>query len=136
MKVEELRIGNLFKGNFGDDVYEVGYMTPGTEMCVWIKGKNSFVKEADLEGIPLTEEWLVKFGFEKPECLEEIDRDFTKQVGFRYVDDLGNKEYAYVISSEVDDYSCYYYVTKEIKFVHQLQNLYYALTGGEELEVK
>jgi len=89
------------------------------------------VKYPKVKAIPLTEEWLLRFGFNKPECLESADIRLDRQVGSRYRNDLGEKDYFYVISSEVDEYSCYYYVTKEVKWVHQLQNLYYCLTGEE-----
>lgn len=129
MKVEELRIGNLFKGDFGDDVYEVAYITPGTEMCVWIKGKNSFVKEADLEGIPLTEEWLVKFGFVR------FDNFMRGTVAFRLKGFYGeglveNNGAWFLLDYELNDVN-----ESGIEFVHELQNFYRALTG-KELEVK
>lgn len=76
----------------------------------------------DVYGIPLTEEWLVKFGFEKreddfykyPLCIDFIYSNLSVLIydGRNYFVDSHDK----------------------IKYVHQLQNLYFALTG-EELSI-
>ena len=68
--------------------------------------------------IPLTEEWLVKFGFEK---LEGWDDMYYFQIGNFQV-------YEYNVSG-------YDYDGFNIKHVHQLQNLYFALTN-KELTIK
>ena len=70
----------------------------------------------DLEPIPLTEEWLLKFGFER---LGSGRFDF--------------KTFTYYLH----DGSFYNKTSRlcTIKYVHQLQNLYFALTG-EELTIK
>jgi len=66
--------------------------------------------------IPLTEEWLLKFGFEITDNFQTKDRFQThKQDGFFWF------EYGYIVV--------------ELNYVHQLQNLYFALTG-EELTIK
>ena len=73
----------------------------------------------DFKPIPLTEEWLVKFGFEY-DVLEEF---YFEMNGIR------GQFYEEENSFELDHYelaNCYY--------VHQLQNLYFALTG-QELEI-
>jgi hypothetical protein len=70
--------------------------------------------------IPLTKEWLLKFGFEK-----QID-------DYYYF-------YGYYASFDADlpmwfgqEGCCQKETIKEnIKYVHQLQNLYFALTGDE-----
>ena len=78
--------------------------------------------------IPLTTEILEKAGFEK-------DEDYTTHEGKMYVsfnlpdgttiDKLGDNDFEYHVW---DNYE------KHIKYLHQLQNLYFALTG-EELEI-
>ena len=81
------------------------------------------------EGIPLTEEWLLKFGFEN-EGLHGNRFVHNKLIGD------GNR---FIIETDFillypkinfDD-CCW----SEFKYVHQLQNLYFALTGNE-LEIK
>ncbi len=62
--------------------------------------------------IPLTEEWLLKFGFEITDNFQTKDRFQThKQDGIIWF------EYGYIVV--------------ELNYVHQLQNLYFALTNEE-----
>lgn len=68
------------------------------------------------EPIPLTEEWLLKLGFNKEEC-------FYILKGVCLEDEYDGR---YRLDGQSD---CF------IKHVHQLQNLYFALTSVE-LEVK
>ena len=80
-------------------------------------------KKHKFQPIPLTEEWLLKFGFEKVKnnwmVLDLIALKFTweRLAGL-----------AVVLDNE-----CIY--CSHIKSVHHLQNLYFALTG-EELTIK
>ena len=110
MNAKELRIGN-----YGKEI------THSTNRVVGVK-KHHFEDiergEIDLFPIPLTEEWLVKFGFEK---LEGWDDMFYFQIGYFQI-------YEYNVSG-------YEYDGFDIKHVHQLQNLYFALTN-EELKLK
>lgn len=79
------------------------------------------VKISYLKGIELTEEWLNKLGVNKAEkskydyWIEEIRGGF-------YFDGT-------TFSWEVEDFKVT--ETLDIKCVHQLQNLFYALTGKE-----
>lgn len=76
-----------------------------------------------IKPIPLTEEWLLKFGFfvsTRKNCyyknwgtngVELIVHDYHYKGGFEY--ELGSNKY------------------KVVEYIHQLQNLYFALTGEE-----
>jgi len=78
-----------------------------------------------ISGIPLTEEWLLKFGFEK--------KDGAGLCGF-YKDILWNKYicWAWSIDVGIEDKNGDELLSFiKIKYVHQLQNLYFALTGNE-----
>lgn len=81
--------------------------------------------------IPLTEEWLLKFGFENDTygnftlSLGDILDVQWVMVSFKYYD---LKEWD---STQFSDNNLMY----DCKYVHQLQNLYFSLTG-KELEVK
>jgi hypothetical protein len=111
IKANELRIGNFVKLQGVDKLFKV-FVIDTTESSTFTKA----------EPIPLTEEWLLKFGFESFH-----KRDFKKKGLFittyfatpqTLVDDeFGNKR------------------VLELKYVHQLQNLYFALTN-QELEIK
>jgi hypothetical protein len=108
MKASELRLGNLVMD--GKDIEQVNARM--IDMLVKI--------EADFDPIPLTEEWLLKFGFKKTE--------WDNFNSYRLM--IGNNDYTIVLYSdgncEVGDI-----ITCKIEYVHQLQNLYFALTGEE-----
>jgi len=67
-----------------------------------------------IEGIPLTEEWLVKFGI----------KQYHKRVYFLHKARILLTDRGKFIFS-------HYGLTIDIKHVHTLQNLYFALTGEE-----
>ena len=82
----------------------------------------------DLEPIPLTEEWLVKFGFEhSSNGWYQMDMGFNQYFDFL---NISIEQMKTSVSYEMDEL-----LLNEIKHVHQLQNLYKALTG-EELTIK
>ena len=111
MKVSELRIGNYVY--FHGDVEEIN-----------IDHFNIFniLKDGILLPIPLTEEWLLRFGFEKND-----NNQFILMEGS--VDILFNKD--------LNGWTCdgINFSINMTEHVHQLQNLYFALTG-EELKLK
>lgn len=80
-----------------------------------------------LAPIPLTEEWTNKLGV-IPQYTEEY---YEQEVYF----DGDNNKWMYVISREYDDHGCEYYIEREVKYVHDVQNLHYVLEG-EELTIK
>ena len=106
MRVEELRIGNYYSNGFLEYVVDFNVFY------------DNDLHKTTLHPIPLTEEWLLKFGFEK---LEGWDDTFFFQLN----------------NVQITDYnvSGYDYDSFNIRHVHQLQNLYFALTG-EELKLK
>ena len=76
--------------------------------------------------MPLTDELLLKAGFDydQYQVLYELNTVIIHLVGGKFYfrkHYLSNKEFEY---EEI-----------EVRYVHQLQNLYFALTG-EELEIK
>lgn len=76
--------------------------------------------------IPLTEEWLLKFGFEYREHLND------------WFIPMGEKNLTILIWSRSGTRGCnpneYALFFHHCEYVHQLQNLYFALTG-EELKI-
>ena len=99
----ELRVGNLANNGFKD--YQVSGAT------IW----HLETGNATALPIPLTEEWLLRFGFKKGVkywSYNGFDVDFKEWFGF-------NKMVA----------------KSPLKHVHQLQNLYFSITG-EELTIK
>lgn len=113
--VKELRIGNLLQRISNGSVCQVNWgIIRDAELGMAI----------DYALIPLTEERLVRFGFKR-----------------KYED--GSEWYHFPVSALTllffNDGLCDVYwhgrKIREIKYVHQLQNLYHALTG-KELEMK
>lgn len=113
MKAKELRIGNYFKpDSFYRKEFDFEIVTPNHLMDFATDPQDDYYKP-----IPLTEEWLVKFGFAM----------YPRQAY-----DLYTKESEGVLFT-IKGGDRFYYSKFEIKYAHQLQNIYFALTG-EELE--
>jgi len=131
MKLSELRIGNLLHHNS-----EWCYRGEGVGVFKWGESDWYALGECtmfieNIEPISLTEDWLEEFGFEW-----SIPHQAYHKENFDYVCDF------YETYPNID--GCLVFLNKhnrngdkliEIKFVHQLQNLYNALTG-EELILK
>lgn len=126
MKTTDLRIGNYI--GFGDSYVKVYEINENNFYCIDSDDTSLSNKWADLKPIELTEEWLFKMGFEK-----KHNDLFTKQIGkeeyyvFCYMDKNTGAE----IGISINNQRSYFKKGK----VHQLQNLYHALTG-EELTIK
>mgnify|MGYP003626317691 CR=1 FL=1 len=110
MEANELRIGNYVLDN-SKNIKKVSNIFENT-IYTQSAGKQFYYP------ITLTEEWLFNFGFEK---LEGWDDLFYFQTGKFQV-------YSHNVSG-------YEYDGFNIKHVHQLQNLYFALTN-KELTIK
>jgi hypothetical protein len=120
MKAEELRIGNLVlipynKSNKQEGFYEATISKIGDF--------GSYIKPEDYEPILLTEEWLLKFGFEWKQIKDLSSYTLPKLELYHYSSN-NNKIFFEYADGEV-----------ELKYVHQLQNLYWVLCG-EELTIK
>jgi hypothetical protein len=123
MKATELRIGNWVEWNYEEssdgNAYPVEY---GYELDD-IKNNPNIVKP-----IPLTEGWLEGFGFEYDENDDWFVFESNKGVSFS-MDKNGVMYYFGNLEPLWVD------ILSKIKYVHQLQNLYFALTG-EELQTE
>lgn len=112
MKAQELRLGNTISRmhDINDSVIEIVDMFT----IDWI---NRNPNNETYQPIPLTEDWLLKFGFEKSET------GFYTKGRFTY-----HPEYSWkILENWIKDWVG----VTPIIYVHQLQNLYYALTGTE-----
>jgi len=129
MKASELRIGNLI---YVDSKLRYVFGTIYKTIQHNCHSKNSTYSENyenECEPIPLTEEWLLKFGFYNSNNEYSLSNVFF-YICFKFYKN-GNKK-LWINSNDVK------YLKNEIMFinsVHQLQNLYFALTG-EELIIK
>lgn len=87
----------------------------------------------NFEAIPITEEWILKFGFEIKEVRDIIEYLLNKAMFmFSIYRKVGYDVFFLSQYSEIDKDIM---GTTQIKYVHQLQNLYYSLTQ-EELALK
>lgn len=111
MRANELRVGDFIKQPNG--INEV-FLIEDRETTYYI---NTFPIN-DIEPIPLTEEWLLKFGFRKDGVYFDDDNIvLIRQRGTN------------------NQFKLDYQKSQIIEFVHQLQNLYSSLIG-QELTIK
>ena len=128
LKASELRIGNYIKLMFNYEDYEPLQVTLDDLVGV-------DKKQADYEPLPLTEDWLYKFGFEN---IDKGDNDYITYTDpnhdYYLQIDVRRKDGKYsILDNSFDDLRDFSMV--DIMYVHQLQNLYFVLTG-EELKIK
>jgi hypothetical protein len=129
MKANELRIGNYV--NYEQTTHIITSVNMDYSISVWIDINNKEHlyphKNSELKPIPLTEEWLLRFGWGKGEYDSEyIDNISLKQEVLSY--NLNANMFCIETNCDIMEIS-------HINYVHQLQNLYFALTN-EELKLK
>lgn len=120
MKAHEYRIGNIVMGN-------KPFSLKANDIAL-AYNHEKFKGEPRWKDVPLTEEWLLKFGFEK----DEIGQLFLEP----YIDDVEANIVFYLEGDEVvlrDSFEDIFLT--RVHFIHQLQNLHHALTG-KELKLK
>jgi hypothetical protein len=123
MKANELRIGSWVKHpaavwSHRTEVQGYGYVEFQWEEHDWAGIAECTINLEDVKPIPLTEEWLLKFGFEYSDL--NGDSGLWKIPPFQIYGKYNQFLYDYRL---------------DVNYVHQLQNLYFALTG-EELTIK
>ena len=130
IQTNELRIGNYYN-QFGNIHQVNGHIISELEKApqgqLWCKA------------IPLTEEWLLKFGFEKSQEEWYTIKYFTdcnlatEQMAISY--NLSSNRCAVFDAIEETDIvnilSYPIYTSKKVLYVHTLQNVFFALTGEE-----
>jgi hypothetical protein len=144
MKITEFRIGNLvyLEKYWGDRPIQItgfnvvdrrddqtGIYEEFLETCPFdlesddfqsfISYKNGVTKPEDITPIPLTNEWLVKLGFVK-------DSFNNFSYGMSYIDKKTKR--LIVFDNDSDSW---FEIPVKLEFVHQLQNLYLAITNEE-----
>jgi len=133
IKAEELRIGNLVADEWFDSfkiiikiesINDKGINLEITDDGNWSEIAQRFITPEyefkQLRGIPITEELLLKIGFSK----------WRDTYLVLYIDEESGFNISYNISSK--GIECGYQDEMfHIKHLHQIQNLYFALTGQE-----
>lgn len=144
MEVQELRVGNyLFKYGEVVKIVEIGIKHKGdTNYYLRSENDNCGYWIDQFKPIPLTEEILFKCCFEKRTDIDCYNINKLDNVIIYSIKGLhpvikysGNDTNDYHLSiSDTNDYCEYGYyihISKEIKYLHQLQNLYFALNNQE-----
>ena len=120
---QELRIGNYVEYN-GEII-----KLDGSLLCCYIQNELEF----PLNPIPLTEEILLKFGFNEVEGERWCDmHEEFEECNYYY---LSMFKIYYNPETDIFEDDNLYHFNVNLKYVHQLQNIYFALTG-EELTFK
>ena len=119
MEITELRIGNLIKYTT-----HKGYI--GNEYFVDLDILKEIGEGIEYQPIPLTEDWLSKLRFMY--WSNKQGQLYYKHIenGWTVLHSYGKWHYSTSMSITLG---------RELKYVHDLQNLYFALTG-EELEIE
>lgn len=125
MKANELRIGNKLQKDNGD-IFTVLRLDDTYDILV-CEQRGLLTLDYNLFGILLTEEWLLKAGFEK-----KVRHDFE---GCKKIPVFALYSFSITIWDDGHFFHDWIGGNIEIKYVHQLQNLYFALTR-QELEFK
>ena len=118
MEVRELRIGNLVQDNKGNTI-EVD-----ASLFVADMDPNGYFDLSDCLPIQITPEWLEKLGFIRS------DKTYSYQTSDQFYIDW-TMEDGICLNGIYDDIMSNGDKLEHIKYIHQLQNLYYALTGDE-----
>lgn len=137
ISANELRIGNWFKN--GNNFYQsTGVLKLGSYYKSITGHGDIFAYYEALEPIPLTEKILLKCGFEKILTFNEWRRNkILKHEHFNFPLYEHEKINMYLYPFFGGNFLFYNGCTMNVShmpYLHQLQNLYYALTG-KELEI-
>lgn len=139
MKSNELRIGNWARFT----AHDLDYVSQVRGVSQYVDHLNNLTTsimsrsdesnldyshtEKQVNPIPITEQWLIDFGFKREEedsChWFEMDLAIIKLIS----NDIGKEGYSEKLEFLFD----FEFDKLRIEYVHQLQNLYFALTGEE-----
>ena len=119
INVIELKIGNYVEYSLSNIPQRIKSIIFSSEGYVVNFLDSDFANVVEkIKPIPITEEWLLSFGFNKS------GSTIYKNIGRIEIGTIANGKRFYIqIGTEN--------VTLNTKYVHQLQNLYFAITGDE-----
>ena len=141
MEVNELRIGNYV--SFNDVWCKVIGIDKDRVLVEYHNGETDYCYIDYIEPIELTEELLLKIGFKKERQLisilfyldYEIDVDNIIRVKYVIYPNRSSLPLLKITTSRCDNYECFEFMKRGVKYLHELQNSYYCLTN-QELEIK
>ena len=104
MEARELMVGNFVQTPQNGDIFKITSSN--------LHFSNNY------RGVELTEEWLYKFGF-----IDDFSKDTrVRKIGYRNEGFWITSDFKLITSDQN---------SVKMEYVHQLQNLYFALTGKE-----
>lgn len=124
METKELRIGNLLI--IDDEITEAWSINDKPNGVNWSVDPNDGMDETypkSVQPIPITEEWLSKFGFDHY-------RKTVRGNGLYQMDFYNHKNFT-LIKNKRGIYHLVNVRHGKLEYVHQLQNLYFVITGEE-----
>lgn len=119
MEASELRIGNFISDRVASDSFCAEVKKLDYSRCYYGQFHSFY---SDLKPIPITEEWLIKFGFDL--VVKEGNQNEFRVYSLNQI--TYNTNHGWWWKHHLD---------LQPKYIHQLQNLYFALTG-KELKIK
>lgn len=129
INAKELRIGNLVEYKITDEFDDRKEWWEVSEIDAddihWLSKVD--VKDEDFRLIPLTEEWLLKFGFVENDTPNNYVKEFEGD-NLKYL--IVREDNTVICTSEPCMVISMMQIIKT-EYVHQLQNLHFALTHRE-----
>lgn len=123
IKITDLRVGNYIQDHECEPhIFQVEEIYKHIKNELWVSYRNGSIKSLEVDGVPITEEILITIGFRKQHSY------FVKTNGSYYF--YKNNLYSDIPAS------CNLIGDVQILYLHQLQNLYFALTGEELQHLK
>lgn len=126
MKANELRIGNFICYHNENEIHQL------SSVGIWVHTDKSIdeIPISECKAIPLTKAWLKKFGIKEQKTSNFGGADMWSGLRAWSVNDRewlfrGHPECLILVG----------YFNTQVKYVHQLQNLYFAITS-KELKIK
>ena len=118
IQATELRVGNYIQNDLQGRILEI----------LSVSGDLVFIEEnpQNYSPIPLTKEWLLRFGLEK---LDTVTWKITTGIFIRLPEQGDMWDIYRSTNNRAGDFSGL--GIRRIRCVHELQNLYFALTGQE-----
>lgn len=124
--IHQFRIGNFINNTeVNDGFFRIEEIKKNQQDNLAVYYRNGSCMSIDPEPIPLTEEILLKCGFEK-----ELDNSMVKNNVAIFLD----KRFKTNLFLKDNQENKWHSINIKIKYLHKLQNLYFALTN-EELEI-
>ena len=142
MEANTLRLGNYVYDDF-KEIHKVEFIS-SDEYKNWIKepqiilskinGLKGFYQSDEVFPIPLSEDILLKLGFEKVEIKNSLINKCYYHIDDFEVEFHGDRLVLRIYGGESAPHLVQYFA-HHTKFIHQLQNLYFSIKN-EELTIK